>query len=247
MEALGSNGAECESGNGKNQETYCATQYPRCIAQLTGALLNIAANAGAGPSFGCSGWSYNGAGIDDWIEECQMTCCDYEKGSQLSDCIEALTAFNEDGDDVSFPPFDRPGIDDDGNNSGADGSSYGSASNSGVVIGVETGVPCVPGPEAAAALDPVPATPAETVVSDCTDDGTFKFKVKAKKKKKKSKKKKKKRALLRSDRVLAKNGKKKSKKYTCAKLASQKTATVAKFCKKASIADGCCETCSNNV
>ncbi len=82
------------------------------VAELTAAKLNLAATAAIGDG-ACSGWMYDGMGIDEWIAYCEENYCGARKQAiGASGCIEALDNFNN-SQDIGFDqtpvPFDRPG------------------------------------------------------------------------------------------------------------------------------------------
>jgi hypothetical protein len=87
--------------------------YLQLVAQLTAAKLNLNATGALAPGSSCSDWTYGGSSIQTWLETCETNYCGGTKQQiSQSQCIEALTAFNESldtGFDVTPAPFDRPG------------------------------------------------------------------------------------------------------------------------------------------
>jgi hypothetical protein len=156
MEGLGSIGGEL-----KTNQPYVAM-----VKQLTAAYLNLNASSGLFDG-SCSSFCWNNdtkmqvpdedgtcpentESIQDVIERCEGLCDADKSTISSSGCIEALDAFNGSDDvlpdDTTPPPFDRPPVDDSGNISGADPTSFTKSNKDKVVIGkdVNGGGQCAP-------------------------------------------------------------------------------------------------------
>lgn len=97
--------------------------YVTMVRQLTAAKLNLSATDELFPGATCSTFSHQGRGIAEWLELCEGLCGADHETIAASGCLDALDAFNGSQDvgfEVTPPPFDQPGVDDFGNNSGAD-------------------------------------------------------------------------------------------------------------------------------
>jgi hypothetical protein len=146
MEGLGSIGGELN----KN------APYVAMVKQLTAAQLGLNATADLFEDSTCSSFCWNNytkmqvdadsegncpegtETIQDVITHCEGLCSANKSTISSSGCIEALTAFNQSEDvidDSTPPPFDQPPVDDFGNKSGADSSSFTGAGKTKLVIG----------------------------------------------------------------------------------------------------------------
>jgi|GEM_PF-3846878 len=111
--------------------------YQAMQRQLAAAKLNLSATA-ATLGADCSDFQYGGKGIAQTVAECEALCSASRSANTASGCIEALDAFNNSPDTgftVTPAPFDRPSVDDHGQVSGADPSSFTAAQRNNAVVG----------------------------------------------------------------------------------------------------------------